>query len=215
MAGASKIKMAADIIDLARKVAPMVKPLVDNLDADAAAEKITTGSKTAAEKASKGLGAVESAAHATKDAVANKVDELNSKREDANARKALREARQSLLESAAVTNQLSEFVAAQGTLDGSSVSSLNVPGCFVVATYKKRNHDKDLTDYTGIYVGACYDLAQGVLLAASRKGNADVYADYKYRQNMTVFSYPCDKGELDGQRHALEVIFADERCYNC
>lgn len=214
MAGANKIKMAADIIDLARKVAPMVKPLVDNLDADAVVDKITTGSKAAAEKASKGLGVLKSAAHTTKNAVANKVDELNSMREDANARKALREARQSLLESAAVTNQLNEFMAAQGTLDSSSVISLNVPGCFVVATYKKRDHDKDLADYTGIYVGACDDLAQGVLLAASRKGNADVYADYKYKQNMTVFVYPCGKGELDGQRDALEVIFADEKCCN-
>lgn len=52
MAGANKIKMAADIIDIANKVAPIVKSLVDNLDTDAVVEKIATGSKTAAKKKS-------------------------------------------------------------------------------------------------------------------------------------------------------------------
>lgn len=166
MAGANKIKMAADIIDIANKVAPIVKPLVDNLDTDAVVEKIATGSKTAAKKVSKGFNAVKNAATTTKDTVANKVDKLNSKREDANARKTLREARQGLLESSAVAKQLSEFLAAQDALERSTVSSLNVPGCFVVATCKKHDHDKDLTDYTGIYVGSGDDtLLQGLRVA--------------------------------------------------
>lgn len=70
------------------------------------------------------------------------------------------------MESSAVAKQLSEFLAAQDALERSTVSSLNVPGCFVVATYKKHDHDKDLTDYTGIYVGSGDDtLLQGLRVA--------------------------------------------------
>lgn len=214
MAGANKIKMAADIIDIANKVAPMVKPLVDNLDTDAVAEKVAAGAKAAARGIGKGFDAAKNGATATANAVSDRMNAFNSKRDDAKARKALREERQSLLEGAGVAKRLSEFMAAQDALESSTVSSLNVPGCFVVATYKRRDHDKDLTDYTGIYVGAADDVARGVLLAVSPKGNADVYADYKYKQNMTVFVYPCGKEELESQRDALETIFGDERAYN-
>ena len=88
------------------------------------------------------------------------------------------------------------------------------PGCFVFATYRTLDFDKDLYDYTAIFVGKAENVADGVMAAMSRTGNADVYADVKFRQNVRLYVFYCEAEELDERCETLIDALGARESYN-
>ncbi len=138
------------------------------------------------------------------------------------AKKQLNDARQQVLENATLTFSLSDY--AKGVqredrdnrlLDVFDVKQLEgKTGAFVIATYKRIDLDKDLFDYTGVYVGMGEDVREEMEFVMSRKGDPDVYADVKYFQNVRFYLFECTAEEMQGCYDGLLQAFTDERLYN-
>ena len=125
-------------------------------------------------------------------------------------KRAIRDARQSVLENATTDITVADLAKAKQKAGGLGIGPIStLPGCFVIATYKKLDFDKDLTDYIGLYIGKADHAAEGVDKAMSREGDPDVYADVKYRQNVRVFVYNCMPEELDSLYESLSQTFSD------
>ena len=212
-------KIAKAIAELAIDIGPLVKPALDNLDTDAitdAAKKAAdAAANAAANAADKTKGAFKDAADAVV-GVADKVvsakdkafDESARKKAAKQLRKAVKELRQTVLENATTKITVADMLKAKAETGGFGPIN-SMPGCFVIATYKKLDFDKDLTDYIGLYIGKADHAAEGVDKAMSREGDPDVYADVKYRQNVRVFVYNCMPEELDSLYESLSQTFSD------
>ena len=220
------IETAAVVVTAANELLKEAKPILDTVDTDAIAQKAKDGVHIATERAGK-------AGRAAKDAAGNAagtvsgvfaklgdardgiVKDLAEARSEKELRNAIRDARQSVLENATTTMTVSEYWKVKEKSSESPVSRISdLPGCFAFATYRKRDIDKDLTDYTGIYIGHAENAAQGVALAMSKEGDADVYADVKFKQNVRIFVYNCMPEDIDERYRSLLQTFADERLYN-
>ena len=91
---------------------------------------------------------------------------------------------------------------------------LDLPGCFAMARYGKIELIKDPTSYTGIYVGKDACVGEGIARTIAPTGNADVYADIKYKQNVWVYVFTCPTDKLDEKYDALVQLFAAGESYN-
>ena len=93
-------------------------------------------------------------------------------------------------------------------------SGFSLPGCFVIATYAKFDFDKDLTDYLGIYIGKAMSIGNGIEETFSKRGNPDLYADMKYKQNIQIYLFTCREEELDTKYDLLLEALQSDRSYN-
>lgn len=218
------IGVAAEVAMAAKELGKVAKPLVDEIDKEAVAAAAKDGAQAAARGAAKVGGAVAGAAgHAVKPvigAIGGVADNFAKNRAAAQKRKEalamIEKHRRTVLENAASDVSLADLLKAEGRARGTKGAMLRVseiPGCFVIATYKTRDASKNYADYVGIYVGRANNCLEGVLEAASCAGDPDVYADVKYRQNVHAFIYYCKDAEVEANYAALCQIFDDERRY--
>ena len=76
------------------------------------------------------------------------------------------------------------------------------------------NGNKNYSDYLGIYVGSSEHMSDDIVSIPTRLGDPDVYADYKYHQNVLLFVFPCELKDLNERRELLLRSFVGERLYN-
>ena len=213
------IEAAALVVATASKLMKEAKPILDSIDTDAVAEKLKIAGRAAAESADK----AKAAAGEASDEVLSKlavvrdgvVEDLASAKDEKELKKAIKQARQSVLENATTKITVAELRKANEKSGEAGIGPISdMPGCFVIATYKKMDFDKDLTDYTGIFVGRAENAAEGVEAAMSKKGNPDVYADVKFKQNVHVYVYNCLPDRMDERYEGLLQTFAGDESYN-
>lgn len=135
-------------------------------------------------------------------------------REAAEARKKINSARQSIFESASTVMPLHKFVCRQEKASDAAFNGFDMPGCYLIAKYQKGDHDKNYSDYLGIYVGSSEHMSEDIVSTPTRLGDPDVYADYKYHQNVMLFVFPCELKDLDERRELLLRSFEGSRLYN-
>ena len=213
------IDAAALIVTTAAGLMKEAKPILDSIDTDAVAEKLRIATKAAAENADKAKAAAGEAGDEIRSKLAGTKDKilesLASAKGEKELKKAIREARQSVLENAMTTITVTDLKKAKEKSEKTGIGPIgDMPGCFVIATYKKMDFDKDLTDYTGIFVGKALNAEEGVEEAISKAGNPDVYADVKFKQNVHVYVYNCLPEQLDGRYENLMQTFAGDESYN-
>lgn len=109
---------------------------------------------------------------------------------------------------------LHKFVCRQGKTADAAFNGFDMPGCYLIAKYQKGDHDKNYSDYLGIYVGSSEHMSDGIVSTPTRLGDPDVYADYKYHQNVILFVFPCELKDLDERRELLLRSFEGSRLYN-
>ena len=132
--------------------------------------------------------------------------------------KAVHDLRRKVLEGATMklsVKQLAEELASSAednVMAGLGV--LDLPGCFAIARYAKFELGKDPTGYTGIYVGKDKCVGEGIARTIEPTGNADVYADLKYKQNVWVYVFTCPAAKIDEKYDALVQLFAAGDSYN-
>lgn len=213
----SIIETAGTVVAAASILLEQVKPLMEDADTRAMAERFRASANgvarnagstvaNATEEAVSRAGALFTKLGDAKDGV---VESLAQAKNEKGLRKAIREARQSVLDNATTSVTAADLLKAKEK-DTAGIGPINnLPGCFVIATYRKLDFDKDLTDYIGIYIGAADNAAQGVDIAISRDGDPDVYADVKYKQNVRIFVYNCMPEELEKLHESLTQTFTD------
>jgi len=91
---------------------------------------------------------------------------------------------------------------------------LDSSGCFVIATYGKFDRGGDPTDYRGIFVGKAECVGDGIAQTIAPSGNADVYADIKYKQNVWVYVFTSVPEKLDEKYEALVELLEARDSYN-
>ena len=213
------IDAAALIVTVAAKLMKEAQPILDNIDTDAVAEKLKIATRAAAENAGKVKAAAGEAGDEVRTKLADTKDKilesLANTKDEKELKKAIREARQSVLENATTRITITDFKKAKEKSEETGIGPIgDMPGCFVIATYRKMDFDKDLTDYTGIFVGRALNAAEGVEAAISKVGNPDVYADVKFKQNVHVYVYNCLPEQLDGRYESLLQTFTGDESYN-
>ena len=194
---------------------PLIKPAVDAFDADAAKKVVSDAVQAAGEQVDKAKGVIGDAANAAQDALGKiaeakdqVISEADRKKAEKAFAKAIKELRQTILENATVRITVADYLKAKEK--AKTFGPINtMPGCFVIATYKKLDFDKNLIDYLSVFVGKAANVAEGVDLAISRDGDPDVYADVKYKQNVHIYVYNCLPEELEEQYTSLAETFAD------
>lgn len=220
------INAAGLVVTAAAKLIEQAQPLMENVDTAAVATKAKAGMTTAAQNASKAGKAAANAAGGAADAVTGILEKLGDVKDgifedlakaksEKELRQTIKDARQTVLENATSTITIADLLKAQEKTGEGGIKPLSdMPGCFVITTYKKMDFDKDLTDYTGVYVGRADNIDEGLNLAISKDGNADVYADVKYKQNVHAYIYNCLPEDLEERYFSLSQTFAGEGSYN-
>ncbi|MDO5120300.1 MAG: hypothetical protein Q4G41_06495 [Coriobacteriales bacterium] len=141
-----------------------------------------------------------------------------AERAEAEAAKVIKQARQTILESADLRTTIPKLVERLGTSNDEELMKymqiLDSPGCFVIATYGKLDLDKDLTDFHGVYVANAETVGEGIALAISRAGCPDVYADIKYKQNVVIYVFNCAANEMKYRTNALIEAMGAIESYN-
>ena len=208
------IEAAGAVVEAANILIEQVKPLVGDVDMQAVTNGIKAGANGVAKGAGEAVGGASEKAGALfakfGDAKNDFVESLAQAKGEKELKKAIRDARQSVLENSTMTITVADMLKAKEKADGSVVGPINnMPGCFVIATYKKLDFDKDLTDYIGLYIGRADNVSEGIQKAISREGDPDVYADVKYKQNVHIYVYNCRPEELDTLAASLKQTFSD------
>ena len=205
------LKTAAQIIAAATTVVGAVGSLKDSV-------RPVLDSEEGKEVADKAKGAIAGIADKAASARDSFFDSRRAKKEERDLARALKQAQQTVLVNASRSVPVKEyFKLRDGGREAAAVVSSGLfdsPGCFAIATYSKFDFDNDLTDYTGVYVGAGANVGEAIDLACSRSGNPDVYADVKYEQNVHLYLYPCTLGELENKRSALCDLLQADQSYN-
>lgn len=206
------LKAAATVIDGAKQL---------GVDVDVAAGAVkgasdgaANGARAVADGIGKGFGVAADGVGAAVGALGGAVKAFQDSREAAEARKKISAARQSIFESASTVMPLHKFVCQQEKTSDVAFNGFDMPGCYLIAKYQKGDHDKNYSDYLGIYVGSSEHMSDGIVSTPTRLGDPDVYADYKYHQNVMLFVFPCELKDLDERRELLLRSFEGSRLYN-
>ena len=132
--------------------------------------------------------------------------------------KAVHDSKQKILEGANLKLPITKLVkqlSSDNPADRvASMGILDASGCFAIARYGKIEIGKDLAGYSGIYVGKAECVGDGIAKAISPNGNADVYADIKYKQNVYVYVFSCVPDKLDEKFEALVQLLEAGESYN-
>ncbi|MGO5451986.1 hypothetical protein ACTQWD_06315 [Collinsella sp. LCP19S3_B6] len=211
--------LAAQVLTKASEVIEKAKKL--GVDPDAvggavkgAADGAANGARVVADGIGKGFGVAADGVGAAVGALGGAVKAFQDSREAAEARKKINAARQSIFESASTAMPLHKFVCQQEKAADAAFNGFDMPGCYLIAKYQKGDHDKNYSDYLGIYVGSSEHMSEDIVSTPTRLGDPDVYADYKYRQNVMLFVFPCELKDLDERRELLLRSFEGSRLYN-
>lgn len=223
---AVNLKTIKDTISLAAKVLVAAADVIDGakqlgVDVDAvggavmdAAGGAANGARVVADGIGKGFGVAADGVGAAVGALGGAAKAFHDSREAAEARKKINAARQSIFESASTAMPLHKFVCRQGKTADAAFNGFDMPGCYLIAKYQKGDHDKNYSDYLGIYVGSSEHMSDDIVSTPTRSGDPDVYADYKYHQNVMLFVFPCELKDLDERRELLLRSFEGSRLYN-
>ena len=211
--------LAAQVLTKASEVIEKAKKL--GVDPDAvggavkgAADGAANGARVVADGIGKGFGVAADGVGAAVGALGGAVKALQDSREAAEARKKINAARQSIFESASTAMPLHKFVCQQEKAADAAFNGFDMPGCYLIAKYQKGDHDKNYSDYLGIYVGSSEHMSEDIVSTPTRLGDPDVYADYKYHQNVMLFVFPCELKDLDERCELLLRSFEGSRLYN-
>ncbi len=215
----NEMDLAAQVLTKASVVIEGAKQLGVDVDAvggavKGAADGAANGARVVADGIGKGLGVAADGVGAAVGALGGAAKAFQDSREAAEARKKINAARQSIFESASTVVPLHKFVCRQGKTADAAFNGFDMPGCYLIAKYQKGDHDKNYSDYLGIYVGSSEHMSDGIVSTPTRLGDPDVYADYKYHQNVILFVFPCELKDLDERRELLLRSFEGSRLYN-
>lgn len=202
------VNLAAGVLAAAAGVIESAKQL--GVDVDAVGGVV----KDAADGAASGARAVVDGIGTAVGALGGAAKALQNSREAAEARKKINAARQSIFEGASTVMPLHKFVCQQNKAADAAFNGFDMPGCYLIAKYQKGDHDKNYSDYLGIFVGSSEHMSDDIVSAPTRLGDPDVYADYKYHQNVMLFVFPCELKDLNERRQLLLRSFVGERLYN-
>ena len=211
--------LAAEVLAAAAGVIEGAKQLGVDVDAVGgavmdAAGGAANGARVVADGIGKGFGVAADGVGAAVGALGGAVKAFQDSREAAEARKKINAARQSIFESASTAMPLHKFVCQQEKATDAAFNGFDMPGCYLIAKYQKGDHDKNYSDYLGIYVGLSEHMSEDIVSTPTRLGDPDVYADYKYHQNVMLFVFPCELKDLDERRELLLRSFEGKRLYN-
>ena len=87
-------------------------------------------------------------------------------------------------------------------------------GCYVVAVYARAVKKGDFSSFRDLYVGKSDDVGASIYGDLTGEGNADVYADVKYKQHVYILVYPCAPDKLDELQASLIAALDADRSYN-
>lgn len=213
------VGLAAEVLVAAADVIEGAKQLGVDVDAVGgvvkdAADGAANGARVVADGIGKGFGAAADGVGAAVGALGGAAKAFQNSREAAEARKKINAARQSIFEGASTVMPLHKFVCQQGKAADAAFNGFDMPGCYLIAKYQKDDHDKNYSDYLGIYVGSSEHMSDDIVSIPTRLGDPDVYADYKYHQNVMLFVFPCELKDLNERRELLLRSFVGERLYN-
>lgn len=213
------VNLAAGVLTAAAGVVEGAKQLGVDVDAVGGAVKdaaggAANGARVVADGIGKGLGAAAEGVGAAVGVLGGAAKAFQDSREAAEARKKINAARQSIFESASTVMPLHKFVCQQDKAADATFNGFDMPGCYLIAKYQKGDHDKNYSDYLGIYVGSSEHMSEDIVSTPTRLGDPDVYADYKYHQNVMLFVFPCELKDLDERRELLLRSFEGKRLYN-
>lgn len=206
------LKAAATVIDGAKQLGVDVDVAAGAVKG--AADGAANGARVVADGIGKGFGVAADGVGAAVGALGGAVKAVQDSREAAEARKKINAARQSIFESASTAMPLHKFVCQQEKAADAAFNGFDMPGCYLIAKYQKGDHDKNYSDYLGIYVGSSEHMSEDIVSTPTRLGDPDVYADYKYHQNVMLFVFPCELKDLDERRELLLRSFEGSRLYN-
>lgn len=211
--------LAAEVLAAAAGVIEGAKQLGVDVEAVGgavmdAAGGAANGARVVADGIGKGFGVAADGVGAAVGALGGAVKAFQDSREAAEARKKINVARQSIFESASTAMPLHKFVCQQEKATDAAFNGFDMPGCYLIAKYQKGDHDKNYSDYLGIYVGSSEHMSEDIVSTPTRLGDPDVYADYKYHQNVMLFVFPCELKDLDERRKLLLRSFEGSRLYN-
>ena len=201
------------------KIAPVVAPVAKKV-ADAAAGKLPAavddgvGKVADAVRGAAGAvgGAVGGAAAGARDRVKEAID-LRAQE------KARMLARKTLLDGAGIRMSAEKFTenweTQQKLVDAQAGEGyLAYSGCYVVITCDGAVHKDDYSKYRELYVGKSENMGESIREDFIGLGNADVYADVKYKQHVYVLLYPCEKDKLDELEASLITALDADGSYN-
>ena len=213
------MELAAEVLAAAATVIEGAKQLGVDVDAVGGAVKDAAGGaangvRAVADGVGKGFGAAADGVGAAVDALGGAAKAFQNSREAAETRKKINAARQSIFEGASTVMPLHKFICQQSKTADAAFNGYDMPGCFLIAKYQKGDHDRNYSDYLGIYVGSSEHMSEGIVSTPTRLGDPDVYADYKYHQNVMLFVFPCELKDLDERRELLLRSFEGKRLYN-
>jgi len=133
-------------------------------------------------------------------------------------RKQVHDAKKTVLNGANIKMPLTKLVEQLNSDDEAvrlaNMGVLDASGCFAIAKYGKFDRGGDPTDYQGIYVGKALCVGDGIAQVIVPSGNADVYADIKYKQNVWVYVFTCVPDMLDEKYEALVNLLEAAQSYN-
>lgn len=223
---AVKLETVINAMDLAAQVLSKASVVIEGakqlgVDVDAvggavkgAADGAANGARAVADGIGKGFGVAADGVGTAVGALGGAAKAFQDSREAAEARKKINAARQSIFESASTAMPLHKFVCQQEKAADAAFNGFDMPGCYLIAKYQKGDHDKNYSDYLGIYVGSSEHMSEDIVSTPTRLGDPDVYADYKYHQNVMLFVFPCELKDLDERRELLLRSFEGKRLYN-
>lgn len=92
---------------------------------------------------------------------------------------------------------------------------MTITSTFLAATLLPRMRARyDYSEYRDIYVGKSLSMGRSVYDDVSGKGDVDVYADVKYKQDVYVLLFPCREDKLDQLKGSLVVALDADASYN-
>lgn len=201
------IEAAGAVVAAANLLVEQAKPMLNAIDTDDMLNRLKDGANGVAkgtEDAISKAGAFLAKVGDSKDTLLESIANAKSEKE---LQKTIKEARQSVLENSTMTITAAELL--KKTAEAGIGPINTMPGCYVIATYKKLDFDNDLTDYISIFYDRADNVAEGVNKAISREGDADVYADVKYKQNVQLYIFNCLPEELDSLHDSIKKTFFD------
>lgn len=149
-----------------------------------------------------------------KDSVIGKLKQHQETKEQQKAREeAQQRAVASSLPPVSATEFFKSFEANVSESDDLKTGYMAIPGCYAILTLKSA-HEKDLSAYKDVYVGCGESIGFDVYSQLCGFGNVDVYADFKFKEPMTILVYPCDKDQLKDRFSALVSDLQAEESYN-
>ncbi|MGN1361950.1 MAG: hypothetical protein ACI4VV_06775 [Eggerthellaceae bacterium] len=212
------LKTTAEIIEAVTKVVGAagtlkgaVQPAVESDEGKVVVEMAHTAFGDITKRAADAKASIGQVAGKAVSAKTARDEAKRAKKEEKELTKQLKQARQVVLESASQKVTYKEF-SKRREEDGAAATALAAGlysgrGCFVIATYASLDFDNDLTDYRYVYVGMGENLGDAIELACSRKGDPDVYADVKYKQNVHIYVFPCGEADVEEKYSALTSLF--------